>query len=125
MLFSRRTPRRSRAGRTRRRSSHEEGRRSRQPLRLARHRGARSARVRRLAGTGHRRERSWGEVAAATPIRGYPRATVIGLGAIGRAVVAALVALGYEVRVVTRRARPDALDLGARPVDLEDGLSAG
>jgi D-3-phosphoglycerate dehydrogenase / 2-oxoglutarate reductase len=81
--------------------------------------------VRRLAETGFCHDSSWDEVAAATPIRGYHRATVVGLGAIGRAVAGALIALGYEVRAVTRRARSVALDLGARPVDLEEGFALG
>jgi len=84
-----------------------------------------SSLVRRLAETGSRHDSSWDEVAAATPIRGYHRATVIGLGAIGRAVAGALIALGYEVRAVTRRATSVALDLGARPVDLEEGFALG
>ncbi len=81
--------------------------------------------VRRLAETGDRLDSSWDQVAAATPLRGYHRATVVGLGAIGQAVAGALVALGYEVRAVTRHAGSVALDLGARPVDLEEGFTAG
>jgi D-3-phosphoglycerate dehydrogenase len=81
--------------------------------------------VRRLAETGRRLDTSWDELAAAAPIRGYATATVVGLGSIGKAVTAALVALGYEVRAVSRRAGSDALQLGARPVALEDGLAAG
>jgi D-3-phosphoglycerate dehydrogenase len=81
--------------------------------------------VRRLAEIANRLDSSWDEVAAATPIHGYHRATVVGLGAIGRAVAGALIALGYEVRAVTRQDRSVALDLGARPVDLAEGFAAG
>jgi D-3-phosphoglycerate dehydrogenase len=81
--------------------------------------------VRRLADTAHRVDASWDEIAAATPIRGYTRATVVGLGSVGKAVVAALVALGYEVRAVSRHARSHAVRLGAEAVELEEGFSAG
>lgn len=81
--------------------------------------------LRRITDTGNRLDTSWDEVAAATPIRGYQRATVVGLGAIGRAVASALVALGYEVRAVTRHGRSEAVELGARPVHLEEGFASG
>ena len=81
--------------------------------------------VRRLGETARRLDASWNEIASATPIRGYTRATVVGLGSIGRAVVTALVALGYEVRAVSRHARSHAAHLGAEPVELEEGFAAG
>ena len=81
--------------------------------------------VRRLADTAGRVDTTWDEIAAATPIRDYTSATVVGLGSIGKAVAAALVALGYDVRAVSRQARSHAVDLGAEPVQLEDGLAAG
>ncbi len=68
--------------------------------------------------------RLWQDVARTSPIASRRTATVIGLGAVGERVAAALVALGYEVSVVTHRAAEDAERIGASLVSLEQGLDS-
>jgi D-3-phosphoglycerate dehydrogenase len=65
----------------------------------------------------------WQEVSAAQPIAGRPTATVVGFGTIGRAVTRALLACGFEVRVVTRHGAADAQAAGAMAVPLDAGLA--
>jgi D-3-phosphoglycerate dehydrogenase / 2-oxoglutarate reductase len=76
-------------------------------------------RLREIAGS----NRSWEEVAAATPLRRGAHAAVIGLGNVGRRVAAALLALGYSVLPVTRTPAL-AHGLGLDPLPLADALRA-
>jgi D-3-phosphoglycerate dehydrogenase len=64
----------------------------------------------------------WDEVVASVPLPGFRTAAVVGLGSVGRAVAAALVALGFEVIAVS--SRPDvARAAGATPLPLEEALA--
>jgi len=80
--------------------------------------------VRRLAMTAGHLDSSWDAVAAETPLRRCRNATVVGIGTIGRSVAAALAPLGYDVLAVTRHAPDDARRVGARVVELADGLAS-
>jgi D-3-phosphoglycerate dehydrogenase len=65
---------------------------------------------------------NWEGIAAAAPLQRRSTAAVVGLGDIGRRVAAALIALGYRVLAVTRRAAGAARTLGAEVVALDDAL---
>ena len=80
--------------------------------------------VRRLGETAGIVDSGWDEVAAQTPISRYGRATVVGVGSMGRRVVAALSALGYTVSAVTEHGREEAQSAGAEVVPLEAGLAS-
>jgi lactate dehydrogenase-like 2-hydroxyacid dehydrogenase len=79
--------------------------------------------VRRLAVIGGSVDSTWDDVAAATPLHDYASATVIGLGTVGKVVARGLVAIGYDVHVATRHAVDEARELGAEPVELDEGLA--
>jgi D-3-phosphoglycerate dehydrogenase len=79
--------------------------------------------LRRLTSTAGALDRGWNEIAESVPISRYHRATVIGLGSVGRRVAAALVALGYAVSAVTGHSREEAIHLGAEVVPLDEGLA--
>jgi phosphoglycerate dehydrogenase-like enzyme len=66
---------------------------------------------------------SWADVARDTPLHRGRCAVVVGLGAVGRRLVAALQALGYEVLAVTRSAELAAL-VGLEPTRVERALAA-
>jgi phosphoglycerate dehydrogenase-like enzyme len=68
-------------------------------------------------------EVSWQEVAAKQPMPGRTRAVVIGFGSIGKTVTRALIALGFDVRVVTQHGAEEVRRLRASPIELEAGLA--
>jgi phosphoglycerate dehydrogenase-like enzyme len=78
--------------------------------------------LRRLRETEGRLDASWSEIAAELRIERREQAAVIGLGAAGRRVAAALVALGFDVAAVTSRASDEARALGAEVVSLDEAL---
>jgi len=80
---------------------------------------------RRLYDTTRDSQASWDTVAERTPIYRRANAVVVGLGAVGTRVCAALTALGYEVTAVTRSGRRRADAIGVRTAPLEEALSLG
>lgn len=67
----------------------------------------------------------WTEIAQQMPLHGRTTATVIGLGSIGRNVARTLVAMGLEVRAVSRHDRPQDDTDGIAKVPLDEGLEHG
>jgi D-3-phosphoglycerate dehydrogenase / 2-oxoglutarate reductase len=67
----------------------------------------------------------WQEFANTVPVKGRECATVIGLGAVGRAVAAALVGLSYEVLAVTEHGADVVSELGLNRVTLDESLARG
>jgi phosphoglycerate dehydrogenase-like enzyme len=80
--------------------------------------------ARRLGETAGRLDLSWQQVASETPIVRYACAAVVGIGAVGRRVAAALAALGYEIVAVTQHAREEVDRNGWRLATLEEALAA-
>ena len=66
---------------------------------------------------------TWDEIGHTVGIVGRTRAAVIGFGAIGSAVTRALLAAGWQVRVVTDHGGDEARALGAEPSELDPVLS--
>lgn len=78
--------------------------------------------VRRLSETAGAFDSNWQDVASRTPLARYGQAVVVGLGSIGRRVLTALLALGYDVTAVTRHQVALAQELGARVASLQEAL---
>jgi D-3-phosphoglycerate dehydrogenase len=78
--------------------------------------------LRRLGETVGRLDATWATVARDTPLRRGARVAVVGYGSVGRRIAAALAALGFSVRVVTRHAVEDAVSAGFAVDPLERAL---
>jgi len=81
--------------------------------------------LRRLRETEGNLDMGWDGVAERTPIQRAEEAVVVGFGSVGTRVAAALIALGYQVTVVTRHAAEEALAAGASVASLEEALARG
>ena len=81
--------------------------------------------LRRLRETEGQLDLGWDRVAERTPVQRAEEAVVVGFGSVGRRVAGALIALGYQVTVVTRHATEEALAAGATVAPLDEALARG
>jgi D-3-phosphoglycerate dehydrogenase / 2-oxoglutarate reductase len=81
--------------------------------------------LRRLSETAGDLDLSWSGVAERTPVQRREEAVVVGFGSVGRRVAEALIALGYQVTVVTGHASKEALAAGAAVAPLDEALARG